>query len=115
MKLSKKTRSRLLLINVALWFVSGITVLGFLGGPRGVVERYVQPVQDELGGWLDLALSAAGWNRISTSSYALTIEPEVFRAAALLARDAITDARASDDGREGLSAFLEKRKPRWLS
>jgi len=36
-------------------------------------------------------------------------------AAALLARDAITDARGSDDGREGLTAFLEKRKPRWLS
>jgi methylglutaconyl-CoA hydratase len=36
-------------------------------------------------------------------------------AAAALARDAITDARASDDGREGLGAFLEKRKPRWLS
>jgi methylglutaconyl-CoA hydratase len=25
----------------------------------------------------------------------------------------IADARASDEGREGLSAFLEKRKPRW--
>lgn len=32
-----------------------------------------------------------------------------------LARDAITDARASEDGREGLAAFLEKRKARWLS
>lgn len=30
-----------------------------------------------------------------------------------LARRAIVDARASDDGREGTSAFLEKRKPRW--
>ncbi|MDJ0520488.1 MAG: enoyl-CoA hydratase-related protein [Planctomycetota bacterium] len=30
-----------------------------------------------------------------------------------LARDAITDARASDDGREGLGAFLAKRKARW--
>ena len=30
-----------------------------------------------------------------------------------LARDAITDARASSDGREGLGAFLEKRKARW--
>lgn len=32
-----------------------------------------------------------------------------------LARDAITDARASEDGSEGLSAFLEKRKARWLT
>jgi methylglutaconyl-CoA hydratase len=31
-----------------------------------------------------------------------------------LAREAITEARASVDGREGLSAFLQKRKPRWL-
>ncbi len=30
-----------------------------------------------------------------------------------LAREAIADARASDDGREGLSAFLEERPPRW--
>lgn len=35
--------------------------------------------------------------------------------AARIARDAITDARASDDGREGLTAFLEKRKARWLT
>jgi methylglutaconyl-CoA hydratase len=27
--------------------------------------------------------------------------------------DAIADRRASDEGREGLAAFLEKRKPRW--
>ena len=27
---------------------------------------------------------------------------------------ALADARASDEGREGLSAFLEKRKPRWI-
>lgn len=30
-----------------------------------------------------------------------------------LAREAIADARASADGREGTTAFLEKRKPRW--
>lgn len=35
------------------------------------------------------------------------------RDAARLAREAIADARASDDGREGLTAFLERRKPRW--
>lgn len=31
-----------------------------------------------------------------------------------LARAAIADARATDDGREGTSAFLEGRKPAWL-
>lgn len=30
-----------------------------------------------------------------------------------LAREAIAEARASADGREGIGAFLEKRKPRW--
>jgi len=34
---------------------------------------------------------------------------------ARLAHEAITDARASKDGREGLSAFLAKRKPGWIS
>lgn len=29
--------------------------------------------------------------------------------------DAIADRRASDEGREGLAAFLEKRKPSWTS
>mgnify|MGYP001812656600 CR=1 FL=1 len=35
--------------------------------------------------------------------------------AARIALDAITDARASDDGRECLTAFLEKRMARWLT
>ena len=30
-----------------------------------------------------------------------------------VAREAIAQARASSDGREGIAAFLEKRKPRW--
>lgn len=34
---------------------------------------------------------------------------------ARLAHEAITEARASKDGREGLSAFLAKRKPGWTS
>jgi methylglutaconyl-CoA hydratase len=28
--------------------------------------------------------------------------------------ESIAQIRASDEGREGVSSFLEKRKPRWL-
>ena len=42
------------------------------------------------------------------------LDAEVDEAQAL-PRDAITDARASENGREGLGAFLEKRKPGWLA
>jgi methylglutaconyl-CoA hydratase len=28
--------------------------------------------------------------------------------------EAIADIRASDEGREGVQAFLQKRKPNWL-
>jgi hypothetical protein len=87
MRLSEKTRSRLVMTNVAMWFVSGVTLLAVLGGPRGATERYFEPVQSELGGWLDLALNAAGHERVSVPSYQLAIEPDVYRAAALLARD----------------------------
>ena len=37
------------------------------------------------------------------------VAPEGLR----LAREAIAQARASTDGREGIASFLEKRKPRW--
>ena len=29
------------------------------------------------------------------------------------AKDVITEMRASEEGQEGLSAFIEKRKPSW--
>jgi methylglutaconyl-CoA hydratase len=37
--------------------------------------------------------------------------------AALIARtvEGIADIRASDEGREGVQAFLQKRKPTWLN
>ena len=62
MRLSEKTRARLVLLNVAMWFLSGIAALALLGGPRGAIETYLEPVENELGGWFELALSAAGWD-----------------------------------------------------
>lgn len=85
MMLSNKAQSRLVMINVGLWIVTCITLLALFGGPRGAIDRYLEPVQNELGGWTDLALNAAGWNAISFPDYHLSIEPEVYRAAALLA------------------------------
>jgi len=80
-----------------MWFVSGITLLALLGGPRGAVERYIEPIGTELGGWWDLALAAAGMDRDPLPRYALQIEPDVYRAATLLDGDGPTaNASVSD-------------------
>jgi len=42
MTLSTKTRTRLLVMNACMWFVSGVTLLALLGGPRGAFDRYVE-------------------------------------------------------------------------
>ena len=41
------------------------------------------------------------------------VAPMTIDAAFPVTADAIAERRASEEGREGLSAFLEKRKPRW--
>ena len=87
MRLSERTRTRLVLLNLAMWFLGGIAVLALLDGPRGAVETYLKPVENELGGWLGLALGAAGWDDLPLPRYELAIEPRVLRAAALLGRD----------------------------
>jgi methylglutaconyl-CoA hydratase len=42
-----------------------------------------------------------------------TVAPMTIDAAFPITADAIAERRASEEGREGLSAFLEKRKPSW--
>jgi methylglutaconyl-CoA hydratase len=42
-----------------------------------------------------------------------TVAPLTIDAAFSVTSEAIAERRASEEGREGLSAFLEKRKPRW--
>jgi len=93
MKLSRKARTRLVVLNLCMWLVTGITVLALVGGPRGVFERWLEPIQTELGGWFNLVLGAAGWNESPLPRYELIIEPDVFRAAALLDGDKAPDDR----------------------
>jgi hypothetical protein len=97
MRLSEKTRTRLILLNLAMWFLSGIAILALMGGPRGVIETYLEPVENELGGWFELALGAAGWNDAPLPRYELKIEPRVFRAAQLLGRDGGSGSREPSD------------------
>jgi hypothetical protein len=87
MRFSEKTRTRLVLLNLAMWFLGGIAALALLGGPRGAIHTYLEPIENELGGWFALALGAAGWDDAPLPRYELAIEPRVFRAAALLGRD----------------------------
>ena len=47
MKLSRKTRTRLVVLNVTLWAVCAVIALAVLGGPRGVVREYVEPIDRE--------------------------------------------------------------------
>ncbi|MFQ5416325.1 MAG: hypothetical protein ACE5FL_04655 [Myxococcota bacterium] len=96
MSLSEKTRARLVVLNIALWFVAGIASLSLLGGPRGAVATYLQPVQDELGGWFGLALAAAGVGEAPMPTYSLEIEPRVFRAAEVMGRAAQGNGTARD-------------------
>jgi len=42
-----------------------------------------------------------------------TVSPLTIDAAFAVTSEAIAERRASEEGREGLTAFLEKRKPRW--
>ncbi len=82
----------------------------------GLVHRVVP--EDDLDGAVDRVLSSLK----SCAPQAVRGAKELLRRledanqerAASLARQAITDARASDDGQEGLAAFLEKRRPGWL-
>jgi hypothetical protein len=80
-----------------MWFVSGITALAVLGGPRGVIENHLEPIGTELGGWLGLALSASGWRQDPLPEFGISIEPQVFRAATLLDRDATTVSAESPE------------------
>jgi hypothetical protein len=96
MTMSEKTRTRLVVLSVGLWFATGFAVLSFLGGPHGAVERYLRPVQNELGGWTGLALGRAGIDPHPLPGYELQIEPRVFRAAELFSRENRRLAAASD-------------------
>ena len=81
----------------------------------GFFHRVVPPI--DLDGAVDVALSAlllgspvaqAAIKRLASDIHGLSLED-----ARPLTTEAIAAARASEDGREGMSAFLEKRKPRW--
>ena len=82
----------------------------------GLVHRVVEPgalkaARDEIVGHLlkgSPAALAAAKDLVRHVSFARMDEP--------LRRDTarrIADARASDEGKEGIAAFLEKRKPNW--
>jgi len=96
MNLSEKTRARLAVLNAALWFAVAMTALSLLQGPRGWIETTWKPVQQELGGWLGLALGAAGVAAEPLDDWELRIEPRVFQAAELMGRAGPVPAAESD-------------------
>ena len=81
----------------------------------GLFHRVVPPMD------LDGAVDAAIQNLLHGSPVAQAavkrlmreVEGQSLEDAATSTTEAIAAARASDDGREGMTAFLEKRKPKW--
>ncbi len=78
--------------------LGGVAALALVGGPRGVVDVYVRPVQAELGGWAGLVLGAVGWDHSTDIPvYEIEIEPRVFEAAELFNRVDDSSSRASSE------------------
>lgn len=81
----------------------------------GLVNEVVEPVE------LDNAVSGFVERLISSGPNAIAICKELLRKvpamsldeAKKMTADAIANLRVSDEGQEGMRAFLEKRKPRW--
>jgi methylglutaconyl-CoA hydratase len=97
-------------------FVSGERISAQRALEIGLVHRVLPEDQ------LDAAVAetaqqllANGPNAIANSKRLIDAVWTLDRAAARqYVIDAIVDARRSDEGQEGMRAFLEKRKPRWL-
>ena len=81
----------------------------------GLVNEVVEPVE------LDNAVSGFVERLISSGPNAIAICKELLRKVPAMSLDeakkmtaeAIANLRVSDEGQEGMRAFLEKRKPRW--
>lgn len=82
----------------------------------GLVNEVAEP------GELDNAVSAFVERLISSGPNAISICKELLRKvpgmsfdeAKKMTAEAIANLRVSDEGQEGMKAFLEKRKPRWV-
>ncbi len=82
----------------------------------GLVDRVV--AVDDLDAAVDLVLADVRLGAPGAQARAKALVRDVVQAssrdeAAAVARQAITDARASDEGRAGTAAFLERRDPPW--
>jgi methylglutaconyl-CoA hydratase len=96
-------------------FLTGEIVSAQRAVELGLFHRVVPPMD------LDGAVDAVIQNLLAGSPVAQAavkrlireVESKSFEDAAISTTEAIAAARSSDDGREGMTAFLEKRKPKW--
>lgn len=98
MKLSRRTRTRLVVLNAAMWAVCAVIVLAVFGGPRGVVKEYVEPIDRELGGFAGVVLGTAGVGANTLPVYEIVVAPEKLRTAQLMRGEgAASDASPYSD------------------
>jgi methylglutaconyl-CoA hydratase len=99
------------------WFVTGERVSAEEARQAGLVHRIVP--EKELCSAARIVLDAillGGPEAVGEAKHlARTVASMPIRDATNMAIQRLGERRASSEGREGLSAFLEKRKPSWAS
>ena len=119
--------SRMIGVDIGTTQIRAIEVeLSGKGGIAGSVVSYARAKAESIGltqrtiptDQLDTALTETVTDALQAAPDAVARVKKLLRALSDSTADtaaAIAGARASDQGREGLSAFLEKRKPDWTN
>ena len=99
------------------WFVTGERISAEDARQAGLVHRIVP--EKELGAAAQTVLDAillGGPEAVAEAKHlARAIAAMPLREATNMAIQRLAERRASAEGREGLAAFLEKRKPSWAA
>lgn len=102
--------------NARVLFTTGERFSAARARTMGLLHAVVPPEQldDAVGKAIQELLSSAPQALRACKTLALTVGQMTYEEARKYTAETIARLRVSDEGQEGLQAFLEKRKPHWL-